>query len=453
MSRGDAPPGDHSPDAYRVGAGLLVDCPHALTFDYRVEVFRQLVRDDRARAGYRPQAGGVDASSDADLGQRVRPVADVYVRRGSVLEDAAAQILPLGPAARGRLVVRYRNASGLEEAGIDAGGLFKELLADVCHAGLDPNRGAFACTASADNHVYPAAAAGDSPEGILLLELVGMIVGKGLYEGILQEVRLAPFFAKAVLGIPRTLDDLPGLDPALHRSLIQVLRYEGDAADLCLDWTVSEEHLGAVTTHELRPDGASKPVTNESKLAYAHAVADFHLNRRRHDSNAAFTRGLAHIIPRGWLGLFGVNELSQLIGGVDDGDVDVDDLRRHAAYGGGYAADSRAVVMFWDVLKREFTANERRALLKFVTSSSRPPVQGFRHLHPPFTIHKVRRDDAERGASSSLATFFGYGGDTARLPSASTCFNVLKLPNYRKSSTMREKVRYAVTSGAGFELS
>ena len=111
--------------------------------------------------------------------------------------------------------------------------------------------------------------------------------------------------------------------------------------------------------------------------------------------------------------------------------------------------------MFWDVLKHKFDANERRALLKFVTRSSRPPVHGFRHLHPPFTIHKVRRDDgaAAGGASSALATFFGYGGDTARLPSASTCFNVLKLPNYRKSSTMREKVRYAVTSGAGFELS
>ena len=334
MTSGDSTPGD-SPDAAaasRVGAGLLVDCPHALTFDYRVEVFRQLVRDDRARAGYRPQAGGVDASAEADLGQRVRPVADVYVRRGSVLEDATAQILPLGPRGARRLAVRYRNAAGMEEAGIDAGGLFKELLADVCGAGLDPNRGVFASSSSADNYVYPAAAAGDSPEGLLLLELVGMIVGKGLYEGILQEVRLAPFFAKAVLGIPRTLDDLPGLDPELHRSLIQVLRYDGDVADLCLDWTVSEEHLGAVITHELRPDGASKPVTNESKLAYVHAVADFHLDRRRRDSNAAFTRGLAHIIPRGWLKLFGVNELSQLIGGADDGDVDVDDLRRHAAF-------------------------------------------------------------------------------------------------------------------------
>jgi len=339
VTSGDSTPGDSSPDAAAassVGAGLLVDCPHALTFDYRVEVFRQLVRDDRARAGYRPQAGGVDASAEENLGQRVRPVADVYVRRGSVLEDATAQILPLGPRARGRLAVRYRNAAGMEEAGIDAGGLFKELLADVCGAGLDPNRGVFASSSTADNYVYPAAAAGDFPEGLLLLELVGMIVGKGLYEGILQEVRLAPFFAKAVLGIPRTLDDLPGLDPELHRSLIQVLRYDGDVADLCLDWTVSEEHLGAVITHELRPDGASKPVTNESKLAYVHAVADFHLDRRRRDSNAAFTRGLAHIIPRGWLKLFGVNELSQLIGGADDGDVDVDDLRRHAAYSGAF---------------------------------------------------------------------------------------------------------------------
>ena len=97
-----------------------------------------------------------------------------------------------------------------------------------------------------------------------------MIVGKGLYEGILQEVRLAPFFAKAVLGIPRTLDDLPGLDPELHRSLIQVLRYDGDVADLCLDWTVSEEHLGAVITHELRPDGASK-TGNERVQAHVRA--------------------------------------------------------------------------------------------------------------------------------------------------------------------------------------
>lgn len=40
-----------------------------------------------------------------------------------------------------------------------------------------------------------------------------------------------------------------------------------------------------------------------------------------------------------------------------------------------------------------------------------------------------------------------------RLPTSSTCFNLLKLPNYQKKSTLREKLRYAITSNTGFELS
>ena len=42
---------------------------------------------------------------------------------------------------------------------------------------------------------------------------------------------------------------------------------------------------------------------------------------------------------------------------------------------------------------------------------------------------------------------------SSRLPTASTCFNLLKLPNYNKKSILREKLKYAITSGAGFELS
>jgi hypothetical protein len=45
------------------------------------------------------------------------------------------------------------------------------------------------------------------------------------------------------------------------------------------------------------------------------------------------------------------------------------------------------------------------------------------------------------------------GPDVDRLPSASTCYNTLKLPNFRRASTMREKLLYAIHSGAGFELS
>ncbi len=40
-----------------------------------------------------------------------------------------------------------------------------------------------------------------------------------------------------------------------------------------------------------------------------------------------------------------------------------------------------------------------------------------------------------------------------KLPSASTCFNLLKLPNYRKKAILREKLIYAISAHAGFELS
>ena len=50
--------------------------------------------------------------------------------------------------------------------------------------------------------------------------------------------------------------------------------------------------------------------------------------------------------------------------------------------------------------------------------------------------------------------FFGVGRkETGRLPTASTCFNLLKLPNFKSKKVLREKLLYAIRSGAGFELS
>ena len=55
---------------------------------------------------------------------------------------------------------------------------------------------------------------------------------------------------------------------------------------------------------------------------------------------------------------------------------------------------------------------------------------------------------------SEASAFALLGGkDVDRLPSASTCYNMLKLPDYRRASTLKEKLLYAITSNAGFEMS
>ncbi len=76
---------------------------------------------------------------------------------------------------------------------------------------------------------------------------------------------------------------------------------------------------------------------------------------------------------------------------------------------------------------------ERRALLKFVTSTPQAPLLGFAALRPSFSI----RDS---------------GRDQTRLPSTSTCVNLLKLPMYTSPEVLREKLHTAVFSGAGFDL-
>ena len=39
-----------------------------------------------------------------------------------------------------------------------------------------------------------------------------------------------------------------------------------------------------------------------------------------------------------------------------------------------------------------------------------------------------------------------------KLPTASTCFNILRLPPYSNAKIMKERVMYAIHSNAGFEL-
>ena len=70
--------------------------------------------------------------------------------------------------------------------------------------------------------------------------------------------------------------------------------------------------------------------------------------------------------------MFNQQELQILLGGVDS-PVDVGDLRANTQYGGLYAEDQPTIQAFWRVVE-SFTQDQKRALLRFVTSCSRPPL-------------------------------------------------------------------------------
>jgi ubiquitin-protein ligase E3 C len=135
--------------------------------------------------------------------------------------------------------------------------------------------------------------------------------------------------------------------------------------------------------------------------------------------------------------MFNQSELQTLLGG-DASEIDVDDLRHNTLYGGVYSIgddgeEHDTIKDFWEVMYR-LDDQERRMVLKYVTSTPRGPLLGFGQLNPRFSI----RDS---------------GGDQSRLPSTSTCVNLLKLPIYKDRNLLKEKLLYAVKSGSGFDLS
>lgn len=150
------------------------------------------------------------------------------------------------------------------------------------------------------------------------------------------------------------------------------------------------------------------------------------------------------VVPASFLHLFSVSEINELLGGgVSTVGIDAADLRAHTKYM-GFSSSSTTVKLFWSVFSA-LNPDDRGKVLRFVTGTRRAPLGGFRHLSPPFTIAKV---DCEASVFARLG-----GRDVQRLPTASTCFNTLKLPNYRRAATMREKLLYAVNAKAGFDLS
>ncbi|KAK6171878.1 hypothetical protein SNE40_018302 [Patella caerulea] len=330
--------------------------------------------------------------------------------------------------------VQLKNAAGLDEAGIDGGGVFREFLTVLLKSAFDPNRGFFKITT--DRLLYP------NPQASCLEEnftkhyfFIGRMIGKAIYENMLVELPFASFFLAKILSRHNSnldIHHLQSLDPVMYKNLLYLKSYEGDVSELGLDFSVVNSGLGETEVIELKIDGRNITVNNDNRIEYIHLMADYRLNKQIRSHCTAFRQGMADVINLEWLQMFNHQELQVLISGSSI-PIDIDDLRQHTNYSGGFTDQHPVIQIFWKVVYG-FTDKQKNQLLKFVTSCSQQPLLGFKDLYPAFCIHDA-------------------GQDLDRLPTASTCMNLLKLPHFTDENQLRHKLLYAIESNAGFELS
>lgn len=457
---------------------ILRHMPFAIPFEVRVLIFRQFVHLDK----FKRRAGNVDPDrwrmsvmSGDVINSRGRDTIGRHtarVKRGNVFSDAFDHFYQLGEGLKEPIQITFVDQFNQAEAGIDGGGVTKEFLTSVIDEAFDTSPdGHQLFAANSQNLLYPNPTAIDDLAEILRrckieengsmwrenlaalarrYEFLGRLVGKCMYESILIDKAFAGFFLLkwsasgqgSMTDYRANLNDLRDLDPELYQGLINLKNYPGKVIDLSLDFTITDEvHLRnrevLTITRPLCKNGEDMAVTNTNRPLYISYVVNHRLVAQQYRQTKAFLKGLGSIINPTWLSMFNQSELQRLVGG-DSSEIDVEDLRRNTEYTGLYVIgndgiEHPTIQMFWQVM-REFKDSERREVLKYVTSTPRAPLLGFSQLSPKFSI----RDS---------------GADEDRLPSTSTCVNLLKLPRYSSKEKLKSKLLYAIQSGAGFDLS
>lgn len=181
-------------------------------------------------------------------------------------------------------------------------------------------------------------------------------------------------------------------------------------------------------TVELVPGGASMPVTQANKRAYVHAYLKWLLVDSIAPQFKAFARGFTSVASGPALEMFQPEEIALLVTG--SAELDMEALEASCRYEEPFTAAHPAVVNLWSVV-HSLSPEDKKRFLAFISGSDRAPIRGLGDLK--MVVQRA-------------------GPDSDRLPTASTCFVTLLLPDYATREKLETKLRAAIAESEGFGL-
>ncbi|CAF3762631.1 unnamed protein product [Rotaria sp. Silwood1] len=318
------------------------------------------------------------------------------------------------------------------ERGLDYGGVSREWFLMLSREIFNPYYGLFEYS-TIDNYILQINPFSGlfNEEHIKYFRFIGRIIAMAIYHGKLLEAFFIRPFYKMLLSKPITLADMESVDREYYQSLKYIL--ENDPAELDLYFVVSEEVLGELREHDLKPGGQHIQVSQENKQEYIDLVIKYRFVQRIATQMNAIKQGFQDVLPLDSIKMFDEKEVELLISGL--GEINVNDWRTYTMYKSSYTPDNPVIQWFWKAIG-SFNAEERTRFLQFVTGTSRLPMNGFRELW---------------GSSGPQLFTIEKWGDRTKLPRAHTCFNRLDLPPYESYQELRQKLIQAMEMSEAFE--
>ncbi|KAA3678134.1 E3 ubiquitin-protein ligase HERC4 [Paragonimus westermani] len=351
------------------------------------------------------------------------PFFNITVRRNELLQDTLTHLTAANPSDL-RKVLRVKFEG--EEA-VDEGGVMKEFFLLIMRDLLSPIYGMFRCYPESRMLWFNEL----TMESDSVFLMVGILCGLAIYNSIIVDLSFPLAMFRKLLGEKPGLDDLQELDPIVGRSLQQLLDYEGqDITDtFCLNFSLDIDFFGENRHVDLIPNGSEIMVTHENKNSYVEKYVDYVFNRSCEAPYRAFERGFHQVCAGHALKFFRPMELQALVVGSDV--FNWSELRQNTSYQGVYWDHHPVIEWFWEVLLNEFSVENKKNFLRFLTGCDRIPIVGFSSLK--ITIQPMNSGDEY-------------------LPVAHTCANLLDLPLYSSKEILAQKLSVAIQQTEGFGL-
>ncbi|RLO04832.1 hypothetical protein DYB28_000622 [Aphanomyces astaci] len=229
----------------------------------------------------------------------------------------------------------------------------------------------------------------DSLESSMEFELIGILLGLAIYNGVILDLHFPPLVYKKLMEQSVTLSDVEASQPALGRGLRQLLSFDGDVESVFQrSFQVSYQVFGEIKTVDLVPNGSQINVTNLNREEYVAKYVQYVTTDSVERQYGAFHRGF-HLVCGGHaLALFRCEELELLLCGSPD--LDFEALEYVTQYDSGFSEHSDVIksfkfwiknkeAYFWTVV-HGFTVDEKKQLLKFCTGSDRVPIRGLSEM-------------------------------------------------------------------------
>ncbi|KAJ3321208.1 hypothetical protein HDV06_004551 [Boothiomyces sp. JEL0866] len=352
---------------------------------------------------------------ETEMKESINPYFILEIRRTHLITDVLDQ-KPL----------KVKFVGGGEE-GMDQGGVQKEFFQILIEKLMDPDYGMFEYNIDTRQSWINR----NSLESSLQFELVGIVIGLALYNGVMVRVSFPKLMYKKLVKEEVTLEDVKEAFPALGKGLQQLLDWnDGDVSDVFMrTFEISYERFGKVEHIPLIENGQDVLVTNENREKYVSLYIKHLCYASIQEQFNSFRQGFYKVCGGKALKMCRSFELEQLICGMGTSELDFKDLQEGAQYE-EYTRNHEVVTWFWEIV-HEMDLQQKQRLLEFVTASNRIPLKGLQSL-----VFVIQRN----------------GPDTDRLPSALTCFGRLLLPEYSTREKLAERLLTAIDNAKGFGL-